>query len=83
MNWLPIAKWIGGILGGLALAWVIYAGMIRPVTKPNPSTSQKADNITNVNYYIQPKPMFGCASAKVFHYYYGNKTWEDQSIQKQ
>jgi hypothetical protein len=64
--WIIIAKWGGGILGGLALAWVVYAGLIRPTTHPNPTTTQKADTITNVNYYITPRPMFGCASVKLY-----------------
>ena len=36
------------------LGWAVYAGIIRPTTKPNPSTatSQKADAITN--NYINP-----------------------------
>ena len=34
------------------VGWAIYAGIIRPVTKPNASTSQKADAITN--NYINP-----------------------------
>lgn len=65
--WFTIAKWGGGILGGLALAWIIYAGLIRPTTHPNPSTSQEADVITNVNYYVTPRPMFGCAGVKVYN----------------
>jgi hypothetical protein len=65
--WFTIAKWGGGILGGLALAWIVYAGLIRPTTHPNPSTSQKADVITNVNYYITPHPVFGCAGIRVYN----------------
>jgi len=34
------------------IGWAIYAGIIRPTTKPNASTSQKAENITN--NYINP-----------------------------
>ena len=59
MPYQIIAKWVGGILGGLAIAWIVYAGLIRPVTKPNPSTQQKAETI--VNYNSQPKATFGCA----------------------
>ena len=52
-----ILKYIGGIIGGLALAWAIYAGIIRPTTKPNPSTQQQAQIIQNYN---TPKVSFGC-----------------------
>ncbi len=38
------------VIGGIG--WAIYAGIIRPVTKPNASTSQKAEAITN--NYINP-----------------------------
>ncbi len=58
MPYLTIAKWVGGVLAGLALAWIVYAGLIRPTTKPNPSTSQKAETITN--YTFSPKSTFGC-----------------------
>jgi hypothetical protein len=34
------------------IGWAVYAGIIRPTTKPNASTSQKADAITN--NYINP-----------------------------
>lgn len=39
--------------------WGIYAGLIRPITKPNPTTTQNAENITNYNY-PSPKVYFGC-----------------------
>jgi hypothetical protein len=57
--YLTLAKWVGGIVGGLALAWIVYAGLIRPTTKPNPSTTQKADTI--VNYNITARQSFGCS----------------------
>ena len=63
MPYLTIAKWIGGVLGGLALAWIVYAGLIRPTTKPNPSTSQSAESI--VNYTYTPRVSFGCASFRI------------------
>ena len=59
MNYLTIAKWIGGALLGLILAWIFYAGLIRPTTKPNPSTAQEAQMIINNNY--NPRITFGCA----------------------
>jgi hypothetical protein len=43
--------------------WGIYAGLIRPTTKPNPTESQQADSIVNHNTYYQfePHQTFGCA----------------------
>lgn len=58
MPYLTIGKWIGGLLGGLAIAWIVYAGLIRPVTKPNPSTSQEATNMENFN--TAPRVGIGC-----------------------
>lgn len=60
MNYLTIAKWAIGVIGGLAIAWAVYAGIIRPITKPNPSTQQKAETI--YNYTIQPRHTFGCSA---------------------
>jgi hypothetical protein len=63
MPWLTIIKWAGGILGGLALAWIVYAGLIRPTTKPNPTTTQKADNI--INYNLTSRQSFGCSNFRI------------------
>lgn len=60
MNYLTIAKWVGAVIGGLVIAWAIYAGVIRPVTKPNPTTTNKADVI--YNYTITPRHTFGCSA---------------------
>lgn len=58
MPWLTIAKYVGlALLIGL-LGMAIYFGFIRPSTKPNPTTSQKADNI--INYTYSPRLSFGC-----------------------
>jgi hypothetical protein len=67
MNYLTIAKYVGGVLLGLGLAWSIYAGIIRPTTKPNPTTTQAATTI--VNHNSSPKATFGCTSVKVYEYY--------------
>lgn len=63
MPYALIAKWVGGIVGGLVMAWIVYAGLIRPVIKPNPSTTQNAGSIHN--YYNQPRISFGCARWEV------------------
>jgi hypothetical protein len=68
MPYTIIGKWVGVVLLGLGLAWSIYAGIIRPTTKPNPTTTQKADNITNYTYNVTPRSTFGCASIKVYEY---------------
>ena len=40
------------------LCWAIYVAFVRPTTKPNPSTTQNAEQIKN--YYIYPnKKVFG------------------------
>lgn len=61
--YLTIAKWVGGIVAGLALAWIFYAGLIRPTTKPNPTTKQEAQYMTNYNY--APRISFGCSFWKL------------------
>jgi len=61
-----IVKWIGGILGGLAVAWIVYAGLIRPTTKPPVTETQIAERLTNINYSFEPRQtFFGCASYRV------------------
>jgi hypothetical protein len=60
---LKIAKYAGAVIAGLAIAWAIYAGIIRPVTKPNPSTTQSGETINN--YYNTPRISFGCARFEV------------------
>ena len=72
MNYLTMAKWAGGIVGGLALAWAIYAGIIRPTTKPNPSTTQEAQTI--INYNVAPKQTFGCSNIRIQRRPYENTT---------
>ena len=48
------------------LAWAVYAGIIRPVTKPNPATTQNASQINN--YYIYPnKKGFSLLSWGTWH----------------
>ncbi len=71
--YLTIAKWVGGALLGLMVAWIVYAGLIRPTTKPPVTTTQKADNIINYNNY--PRISFGCARFNVYE-----KKLEDKII---
>jgi len=65
MNWAVASKWIIGVLGGLGIAWVIYAGVLKPVLFPNPSTDQNAESIIN-HYYSKPGVTFGCMSFRVY-----------------
>jgi len=60
-NW---KKWGLGIIGGLALAGLIWL-TIRPHFKPNPSsnTNQEAREIINNTYHITPR--FGCATVNI------------------
>jgi len=65
MIW-SILKWVA-ILGFIGLAgWGLYAGLIRPTTKPNATESQFANSITNHNYTLAPKQtFFGCANFRI------------------
>lgn len=49
------------IIGVPALVlWGVYVLAIKPHTNPTPTTSQKADAITNYSYYFYPnKKVFG------------------------
>lgn len=60
MNYIAVAKWIGVGVLVLVIGWAIYAGIIRPVVKPNPSTANQAEVI--YNYTIQPRSTFGCSA---------------------
>lgn len=62
MNYLTIAKWLGGIVGGLAIAWAVYAGIIRPVTKPNPTTVQTGGTSYTIT---SPRQSFGCTNIRI------------------
>lgn len=69
MNYFTIGKYVGGALLGLGLAWAIYAGIIRPTTKPQTTTSQKAESITNNTLTVNIKPpcglLFGINNVKI------------------
>ncbi|MDD5356433.1 MAG: hypothetical protein PHY56_07860 [Candidatus Omnitrophica bacterium] len=59
-----ILKWLA-ILGFIGIClWGLYAGLIRPTTKPNPSTTQRAENMTN-NTHNYKGPTLGCMSVRV------------------
>jgi hypothetical protein len=64
----PLTKWvIVGIIGLAVLAtagWIFYAGLIRPTTKPNPSTRQEGAR-DNYSTTISPKQTFGCMNFKI------------------
>jgi hypothetical protein len=62
MPYLTIGKWIGGVLGGLALAWIVYAGLIRPVTKPTPTTVQTGGTSYTIT---SPRQTFGCTNIRI------------------
>jgi hypothetical protein len=65
MSYLTIAKYVGGTICGLALAWIFYAGLIRPTTKPNPTTTQKADTMVNYTFNNTPRSTFGCNMIRI------------------
>lgn len=54
-GWVAILSTIGLIIIG----WSFYAGIIRPITKPTPTTTVQAGGVSNT-YEI--KPTFGCIS---------------------
>lgn len=62
---LKFAKYIGVVLAGIAIAWIFYAGLIRPTTKPPTTTKQEAEMIVNHNYGV-PKVSFGCINTKIY-----------------
>jgi hypothetical protein len=57
-GWLAVALLLG-ICG-----WGLYAGLIRPVIKPNPSTSNKAETIYQYTYNCKALIGWGCGSCK-------------------
>jgi hypothetical protein len=65
MKWMVILKYFAGVVAGLGIAWAVYAGVIRPVTKPNPNTTQSAETIINHNYGT-PKVYFGCLNMRIY-----------------
>lgn len=64
MSYLRIGAWIAGGLAVLGVLWALYAGIIRPVIKPNPSTTQNAEQIVNHNFQT-PKVYFGCINFRL------------------
>jgi hypothetical protein len=47
------------------LGWAVYAGIIRPTTKPNPSTRQEGQR-DNYSYTLSPhQTFFGCMNFKI------------------
>ena len=53
--------WLAIALLFIVVAWGLYAGIVRPVTKPNPSTTQTGGISNSYNFH----PMFGCMSIPV------------------
>jgi hypothetical protein len=51
----PVISWI---VIAFIFVWVFYAGMIRPVTKPTPTTTQNGGTAYNYTIHIG---MGGCA----------------------
>ena len=53
-RFISVLVWVLVFAG---LGWAIYAGIIRPTTKPTPTTTQNAREITN-NYFYPNKKVF-------------------------
>lgn len=52
--------WLIYIIFTAIIGWVFYAGLIRPITKPNPSTQMKAETIINNSYNCKALIGWGC-----------------------
>jgi hypothetical protein len=59
-----LSGWLAVILLLGICGWGLYAGLIRPITKPNPSTKQEATTIYNNNYNCKSLIGWGCGSCK-------------------
>lgn len=61
--------WVKTIMMGLGLAFLIFVGygVYKAYIKPEPTTTQHAEEIINKtdNHYNQPKAYLGCASVPV------------------
>lgn len=66
--WGIIIKWLGHwivyFLLSAVVLWGLYAGIIRPVLKPNPSTKQEATTIYNNTYNCKALIGWGCGKDK-------------------
>jgi flagellar biosynthesis/type III secretory pathway M-ring protein FliF/YscJ len=70
MVWALLAtkagRWVGHWLVYLLLTaivlWAGYVTIIRPHTKPNPTTSEKAETIYHETYNCRGLFVFGCGS---------------------
>ena len=58
--WGSLCKWLGHWLVYFLLSaiviWGLYAGLIRPITKPNPTSVQSG----GISYNYNIHPTFGC-----------------------
>jgi hypothetical protein len=62
-----IKRTVGVIITLLVIAgigWSIYAGIIRPTTKPNATTRQEGTR-DNFVYTVTPKSYFGCQNFQI------------------
>jgi len=66
-----VGHWIVYLIMSAIVGWIVYAGLIRPTTKPTPTTKQEAESIVNYNY--SPRVSFGCAFWKMQRRPNGNK----------
>ena len=59
-------KRTASVLFVLGLFWGLYVMAVKPHINPTPTESQRADNITNFNYTLEPKQtFFGCQNFKI------------------
>ena len=56
--WALIEPWISWLCIALIGGWTVYAGLIKPVVKPNPTTTNVQSG--GVSYTYDFHPTFGC-----------------------
>jgi len=65
---LKVGRWLGHWLIYVALTalvgWSVYVAVIRPHTKPTPTTSEKAETIVHNNYDCKGLFVIGCGGKK-------------------
>jgi len=55
-----VSGWIAIILLIAGISWAVYVTAIRPHTKPNATTSEKAETIIHNNYNCKALIGWGC-----------------------
>jgi purine-cytosine permease-like protein len=62
LRWL--GHWLVYLLLTAGVLWAVYVAFIRPHTKPNPTTSEKAETIIHNTYNCKALIGWGCNPKK-------------------